>query len=115
MTRDGNKGEKEQSHSRLRSLFNIDLLKAAKPKEERTVSSARGGAKICTEEQILTNSARSRPPAVKQIKLDTYEGIWTNTTLFMSNDTAKNLKPLCRVLSVSFPNAGQNKHFSAGL
>ena len=107
MTKIGNKDEKERSRSRLRSLFNIDLLKGQKGKEERAMSSQRGSGRVEAEEQIRTSSAaRQRPPPAKQMKLDTLQGTWTNTTLHMSNETAKNIKPLSSVLSVSFPNAG---------
>ena len=42
-------------------------------------------------------------------------GHWTNTTLNMANETAKYIKPICMVYSVSFPSSLQNKAFSAGI
>ena len=55
--KDSARGEKERSRSRLRSLFNIDLLKGQKGKEERAISSQRGSSKVSTEEQVRTHSA----------------------------------------------------------
>ena len=49
------------------------------------------------------------------MKLEYLGGYWTNTTLHMANETAKYIKPICMVYSVSFPSSAQNKAFSSGL